>query len=199
MTSLPPIIAILRGISPDEILPVADALVDAGIGAIEVPLNSPDPLTSIGLLARRHGHNILCGAGTVLDIAQVNAVHDAGGGFVVSPDSNIEVIAATRATGMLSFPGFLTPTEAFAAIGAGASALKLFPATTGGMSHFAALREILPVDMAVYAVGGVSSENAGQWRKTGATGVGIGGSLYRPGRDVADIAKRALSIVAAWG
>lgn len=198
MTNLPSIIAILRGITPDDILPVADILVAAGILAIEVPLNSPDPLESISRLAGRHGKNILCGAGTVLSVDQVCAVRAAGGGFVVSPDSNVDVITATKAADMLAFPGFLSPTEAFAAVRAGADALKLFPAATGGVAHVAAMREVLPTDMPIYAVGGVSPENASDWRAAGAYGVGIGGGLYKPGRDLDDIASRAAAMVAAW-
>lgn len=198
MNTLPPIIAILRGITPDEILPVAGMLVDAGIMGIEVPLNSPDALSSIRRLVDAYGDECLCGAGTVLDIEAVRAVAQCGARLIVSPDSNAAVIEATRASGMLSFPGFFTPTEALAAIRHGADALKLFPAVTGGIGHYAAMREILPSTIPVYAVGGISAANAAEWRAAGVHGIGIGGSLYKPGRAIADIGKRAADIVAAW-
>lgn len=199
MTDMPPIIAILRGITAEEIIPVAEVLVNAGIGAIEIPLNSPDPLTSIRKLVESYGETILCGAGTVLDVAQVAAVAATNARLIVSPDSNPAVIAATRDAGMLSFPGCHTPTEAFSALRAGATGLKLYPASTGGIEHMRALRDVLPASTPLYAVGGVSADNAAIWRQAGATGLGVGGGIYKPGREITDIMARAKAIVAAWG
>ena len=201
MTDLPyhsPIVAILRGIRPDEILEVADALYSAGIRAIEVPLNSPDPLESIAKLAKSFGDRCLCGAGTVLRPDQVDAVAQAGGKLIVSPDSNAAVIRRSIELGLVSAPGFATPTEAFAAIAAGAKTLKLFPAAAYGTRYLKALREVLPTDVSVLAVGGVGAAEMKEWLAAGAKGFGIGGELYKPGRPVAEIAERAAALLAAY-
>ena len=201
MTDLPfepPIVAILRGIRPEEIVEVAGALVEAGLRAIEVPLNSPDPLESIARLAKSFGDRCLCGAGTVLRVDQVDAVAQAGGKLIVSPDTNAAVIRRTVELGLVSAPGFATPTEAFTAIAAGAKTLKLFPAAAYGTGYLKALREVLPADVSVLAVGGVVAAEMKDWLAAGAKGFGIGGELYKPGRPVAEIAERAAALLAAY-
>jgi len=193
-----PIVAILRGIRPDEVVEVAGALYDAGLRAIEVPLNSPEPYDSIARLSTKFGEKCLCGAGTVLNAEQVDAVAEAGGRLIVSPDSNPAVIRRALELGMVPAPGFATPTEAFAAIRAGAKVLKLFPAAAYGTGYLKALREVLPKDVSVLAVGGVGAAEMPDWLAAGADGFGIGGGLYKPGRPVAEIAERAAALVAAY-
>ncbi|ULB11635.1 2-dehydro-3-deoxy-6-phosphogalactonate aldolase [Cereibacter azotoformans] len=193
-----PIIAILRGITPAEAEPVAEALVEAGIERIEVPLNSPEGLESVARLVRRLGDRALIGAGTVLSPEDVARVAATGARLVVSPDCNPEVITATRAAGLISIPGVFTPTECFAAIRAGANALKLFPAALLGPAGLEALRAVLPRDLPVFAVGGAGEANLQDWRKAGADGFGIGTALYRPGRSAAEVAERARTLVAAF-
>lgn len=197
MTALP-LIAILRGITPLEAPAIATALLDAGISQIEVPLNSPDPLESIAALARGFGDRALIGAGTVLTLQDVADVADAGGALIVSPNCNVDVIAATKARGMQSWPGVFTPTEAFAALDAGADGLKLFPGSMAGPSGLAAMRAILPKGTKVFAVGGAGPENFGDWIAASADGFGLGSALYKPGLTAAEVGARARTIVDAY-
>lgn len=192
-----PLVAILRGIRPDEAEAIGSALIGAGLSIIEVPLNSPEPLASIERLARRFGNDALIGAGTVLDTTQVQAVREAGGQLVVSPNTDRRVIAATAAAGMVSLAGYFTPSEAFAALESGASGLKLFPAEAASPAVLKAHRAVLPRDVPVFAVGSISPANVGSWRDAGADGFGLGSALYRPGSCPAEVAGRAASFLAA--
>jgi 2-dehydro-3-deoxyphosphogalactonate aldolase len=194
----PPIVAILRGVKPDEILDVAAALVAAGIKGIEVPLNSPDPLESIKKLCDAFGDQALCGAGTVLSPQAVDDVASVGGKLIVTPNTDPEVIARAVALGLTARPGVATPSEAFAAVKAGAKALKLFPAGTFGPGHIKAIKDVLPKDIAVYAVGGVGAANLDVWKAAGVAGIGVGGELYRPGYTAQEVGERAAALVAAW-
>lgn len=192
------IVAILRGVTPDAVEGIAGELLDAGIEIIEVPLNSPEALRSVALLATRFGDRALIGAGTVLTPEDVAAVQAAGGRLVVSPDTNPEVIRATKAAGMRSYPGVMTPSECFAALRAGADGLKLFPGSLIGPAGLKAIRAVLPAGTQVLAVGGAGAENFVQWKAAGADGFGIGTALYRPGDDAATVATRARAIVQAY-
>ncbi|MEL6463600.1 MAG: 2-dehydro-3-deoxy-6-phosphogalactonate aldolase [Pseudomonadota bacterium] len=192
------IIAILRGITPDEAVPVADALVGAGITRIEVPLNSPDPFDSIRKMLAAHGASAMIGAGTVLEVKDVERLHEMGAHMVVSPDANASVIVATKQAGMLSFPGVMTPTECFAALHAGADGLKLFPASLLGVEGLKAIGAVLPTGTKTYAVGGVGAAQFADWFAAGITGFGIGSALYKPGMAVADVTSRAADMVAAY-
>lgn len=192
------IIAILRGIQSDEACAVTDALIEAGITKIEVPLNSPQPFDSIAAMVKHAGDAATIGAGTVLDTASVARLADIGAAMVVSPDCCAEVITATKAAGMLSYPGVMTPTEAFAALRAGADGLKFFPAFKLGIDGFTALKAVLPQDVKTYAVGGAGPNNFAEWQAAGITGFGIGTGIYKPGFTVQDVATRATEIVAAY-
>jgi 2-dehydro-3-deoxyphosphogalactonate aldolase len=193
-----PLVAILRGVTPARIEGVAGALFEAGIRAIEVPLNSPEPFKSIEMLAKMFGARCLTGAGTVLTAGQADQVADAGGKLMVTPNSDPAVIARGVAKGLTVMPGFYTPSEAFAAIAAGAKYLKLFPASTGGIGHLQAMLAVLPKTVPVYAVGGVGAGNMSEWRKAGAAGFGLGSDLFKPDFSDADIAARAQRCVAAF-
>lgn len=197
-----PLVAILRGVAPSEIIAIADAIISAGITRIEVPLNSPEPLASIEMLvqhcADNHDGTILVGAGTVLTPQQVRDVHAAGGRLIVSPNMNADVIRESRQLELVSMPGIVTPTEAFAAIAAGASGLKLFPATQVGIVNMKAMLAVLPQGTELYAVGGIGVDNFAEWRAAGVHGAGLGSSLYTPGLTTEQVGERARSLVAAW-
>lgn len=192
-----PLVAILRGITPDEAEAVGGGLVDAGITLIEVPLNSPDPYDSIARMARHLGDRAMIGAGTVLRPEQVDRVAAAGGRLIVSPNSDPAVIAATVAAGLVSLPGYATPTEAFAALAAGAHGLKLFPADATPPAILKAHRAVLPADVPVLAVGGITPASIAAWRAAGADGFGLGSNLYRPAKPGAAVATDARAFVEA--
>jgi 2-dehydro-3-deoxyphosphogalactonate aldolase len=193
-----PIVAILRGVRTEEIDAIAAGLVAAGIGAIEVPLNSPTPIETIARLCAQFGDQCLCGAGTVLEPSDVESVYAVGGKLIVTPNTEPAVIERAVELGLTAMPGFATATEAFRALRAGAQALKLFPAGTYGPGHLRALRDVLPKNTPLFAVGGVGRSNLNTWFEAGVFGVAMGGELYRPG-DAADvIAERAQALVSAW-
>lgn len=192
------IIAILRGLTPAEAGPVTETLLKAGIDKIEVPLNSPDPLDSIQLMLDIAGSQALIGAGTVLEPEQVAQIADLGAGLIVSPDCNPAVIEATKARGLQSWPGVMTPTEAFQAIRHGATGLKLFPGNLIGPEGLKAMKAVIPAHIPLYAVGGANADNFGEWFQAGADGFGIGTAIYRPGMSVSDIAERARQLVQAY-
>lgn len=192
------IIAILRGITPPETLEVCDALVLAGITMIEVPLNSPEALRSIEDAAKVLEGRALIGAGTVLSRADVDAVADAGGQFVVSPDTNPAVIGATIERGMTSYPGVFSPTDAFTAIRSGATGLKFFPAEVLGPKGIKAMKAVLPSDIPLYAVGGANPDNFTEYFAAGCAGFGLGTYIFKPGMSAADVALRATAAVAAY-
>ena len=191
-----PLIAILRGVTPADAEGTGDAACEGGIRMLEVPLNSPDPLRSIELLAKRFGERALVGAGTVVDPADVARVRDAGGRLVVSPDTNPEVIAATAAAGMVSCPAFFTPSEAFTALRSGATALKLFPAEGAAPAVLKAQLAILPKGVTVLIVGGIKPDNMRRWMDAGATGFGLGSGLYKPGQPPSETLDKARAYVA---
>lgn len=193
-----PIIAILRGVTPPEACDIAGALIEAGIDRIEVPLNSPEPLVSIKAMVEAFGDRALIGAGTVLTVSDVAQVAAVGGKLVVSPNCDPEVIAATKAHGMQSFPGVQTPTEMFAALKAGADGLKIFPAFILGLDGFKAVKAVLPPDSPVYAVGGIGAEDFADWLAAGAAGFGMGTSIYKPGFTPAEVTARARDLVTAY-
>jgi 2-dehydro-3-deoxyphosphogalactonate aldolase len=194
-----PIIAILRGVKPDEVIAVAQAIFDAGVRVIEVPLNSPDPLHSIAKLATHFEGRAIIGAGTVLTVDDVARCKAAGAQIIVSPNMNPDVIRATVAAGMISAPGCLTPTEAFAALDAGAHAVKLFPGELVSAVAVKAMRAVLPRQAIVLVVGGVSADMISDYRKAGANGFGIGGGIYRPGTSAEQAGVNAAAFVTAIG
>ena len=193
-----PLVAILRGLAPEQAPAIGAALVDAGFRILEVPLNSPRPLESIALLADAFGDRCLVGAGTVLAPAQVDEVARAGGRLIVMPHADPAVIAAARAAGLRCIPGVATPTEAFSALQAGADALKLFPAEQLPPPVPKAWRSVLPAGTALLPVGGITPERMAAYRAAGADGFGIGSALYAPGVDAAEVARRAAAFVEAW-
>ncbi|KAE9629393.1 2-dehydro-3-deoxy-6-phosphogalactonate aldolase [Parasedimentitalea maritima] len=192
------IIAILRGIQPHEACAITDVLIEAGITKIEVPLNSPQPLDSIAAMLAHAGDRATIGAGTVLQVEDVAKLAQIGAQMVVSPDCCTDVITATKSAGMLSYPGVLTPTEAFAALRAGADGLKFFPAFKLGIDGLSALKAVLPPEVKTYAVGGAGPDNFADWQGAGITGFGIGTGIYKPGSSAQDVATRAAEIVATF-
>jgi 2-dehydro-3-deoxyphosphogalactonate aldolase len=193
----PPAIAILRGVKPTEVAAIGAALLAAGVRIIEVPLNSPDPFASIALLQGQFGHDALIGAGTVLDAASVDRLAETGAGLLVAPNVDARVIERGLALGLEVLPGFFTASEALAAIEAGARRLKLFPASSATPVYLKAIREVLPGNIGIWAVGGVDAENAADWQAAGAEGVALGGALYRPGIEPDEVGQRAQAVVAA--
>jgi len=196
-TREPKLVAILRGVLPQNVVAIGDILYAAGIRKIEVPLNSPEPFASITALAQRSLPGLTVGAGTVLSLDQVRRTHDAGGRLMVSPNSHGPVIEHAVQLGMEVMPGFATATEAFAAIAAGAKKIKLFPAATYGTKHLQALRAVLPPEVEVYPVGGISAQDIPAWLAAGATGFGFGSELFKPDYSLEDIDKRAKTMVSA--
>ena len=191
-----PLVAIIRGVTPDEVEAIGEALFAGGIRIVEVPLNSPDPLASIRRLAARLKGRALVGAGTVLDEKQVAQVAEAGGRIVVSPSTDAAVIRATVAAGMVSSPGYFTPSEAFEALKAGAHALKLFPAEGASPTVLKAQKAVLPKDVPVLAVGGIQPDTMRPWLDAGAAGFGLGGGVYKPGQSPEDTERKARAYVA---
>ncbi len=192
------IIAILRGVRPNEVLEIATTIADSGITQIEVPMNSPDVFDSIQLLHDELDDHIAIGAGTVTNINQVKVLKDIGIDFIVSPNFDPKVVEATKAARMLSYPGVITPTECFSAINYGADALKFFPATLLGEANLMALKAVLPENIPLYMVGGVEPENFSSWFSAGATGFGIGSGIYRAGDSSENVAKKAKWIVQSY-
>jgi len=190
-----PLVAIIRGVAPNEVEAIGDAIYDGGIRIIEVPLNSPDPLNSIERLAKRFGDRMLVGAGTVVDRVDVARVSDAGGRIIVSPDTNVEVISATASAGLVASPGYFTPSEALAAVRAGATALKLFPAEAASPAVLKAQLAVIPKQVPIMVVGGVKPDSMRPWLDAGATGFGLGGGLYRPGQSPAETLYKARAYV----
>lgn len=193
-----PLVAILRGVAPGDAAAVGDALVEAGFGAIEVPLDRPDALDSIAILAGRFGDEVALGAGTVMDAEDVAQLSAAGGGFVVMPNADPAVIAAAKAAGLQAMPGFATPSEAFVALEAGADALKLFPAQTAPPPVLRAIRTVLPKDVPVLPTGGITPDKLAAYWAAGAGGFGLGRALYRPGASAAEVAAAADAFTTAF-
>lgn len=192
-----PLVAILRGVEPDEVVAIGAALVEAGFRVIEVPLNSPNPLESIRRLARDFGDKALIGAGTVLDPASIQGIAEAGGRLIVMPHAGEAVVRAAKSRGLLAVPGFATPTEAFAMLEAGADALKLFPAEASGPPVLKAMRAVLPKTVPVLPVGGITPEKMPGYLEAGAAGFGLGSALYKPGMNAEEVAGNARRFVEA--
>lgn len=193
-----PLIAILRGLKPDEAVDIGEAIVAAGFRCLEVPLNSPEPLESIRRLRQALDGRALVGAGTVLNVAAAREVAEAGGQLIISPNTNVEVIAESKTLSLLSLPGFFTPSEAFAALNAGADALKLFPAEIAGPKGLKAVRAVLPAETRIYPVGGVDPDSMSAWRSAGASGFGIGSAVFKPGQTPEQVGLQAADFVARW-
>jgi len=194
-----PLVAILRGVKPAEIIEIGAALIDTGFRILEVPLNSPEPLQSIERLARAHGSAALVGAGTVRRAAEVDAIADAGGRLIVMPHADAAVVRRAKERGLLAVPGFFTPAEAFQMIDAGADGLKLFPAEAASPAVLRSLRAVLPKEMPVLPVGGIDAASIPAWLAAGADGFGIGSALYKPGLTAAEVAARGRALMAAAG
>lgn len=192
-----PLVAILRGVKPDEVVAIGEALVDAGFSLIEVPLNSPDPLESISRLANVLRGRAVIGAGTVLNTASVAAVEQAGGILIIAPNADVAVIAEAARRGLIAIPGIATPTEAFAALNAGAAALKLFPAEAFEPAVIKAMRAVLPADVRILPVGGIAPDTMAPWSVCGATGFGLGSALYKPGMTAGQVGANARAFMAA--
>ena len=192
-----PLVAILRGVKPDEVEAIGEMLANAGIAIVEVPLNSPEPLVSIARLQALFGDTMLVGAGTVMSEADVEAVRQAGGHLIVTPHAALDVIRAAKSRGMIACPGFATPTEAFASLAAGADALKLFPAEAASPAVLRAIRAVLPPGTMVLPVGGIDATNMKPWRDAGAAGFGIGSSIYKPGDTPAIVASKARALLSS--
>lgn len=193
-----PLIAILRGVKPEEVVSIGEAVLDAGFTLLEVPLNSPDPLDSVARLAKAFAGRAVVGAGTVLEEQEVDAVQAAGGTMIISPNASIDVIATTARAGLVSLPGIATPSEAFAALRAGATALKLFPAEGASPAVLKAMRAVLPSSVRVFPVGGITADTLSGWLKAGAAGFGLGSALYTPGLTPEQVSIRARQFVAAF-
>jgi len=191
-----PLIAILRGVRPNEVVEIAEALDAAGVGIVEVPMNSPEPVESIRRLVQRFGTRMLIGAGTVMTRAQVEEIDAFGGRLIVMPHADVAVVRAAKEHGLLACPGFATPTEAFAALQAGADGIKLFPAEASSPAVLKSLRAVLPAATPVLPVGGIDSGNMQPWLEAGAAGFGIGSSIYRPGDTPAIVAAKAAKLIA---
>lgn len=192
-----PLIAILRGVRPEEVEAIASALEGEGVAIVEVPLNSPQPMESIALLARGFGERLLIGAGTVMTAAQVAEIGAAGGRLIVTPHADAAIVRAAKQHGLLAVPGCFTPTEALAMLAAGADALKLFPAEAASPAVLRALRAVLPTETMVLPVGGIDPSNMAGWRAAGAAGFGVGSAIYRPGDGAATVAAKARGLVSA--
>ena len=193
-----PLVAILRGVRPEEAADIVSVLIDSGMTAIEIPLNSPDPFRSIEIAVSKAPAGILIGAGTVLTLEDVARLHDVGGRLMVSPNVDPDIIAGARARGMVTMPGVFTPTEALLAARAGASSLKFFPASVLGAAGITAIRAVLPPDLMIAAVGGVSDANFAEYAKAGIIAFGLGSSLYKPGMTAAQVADRAKATIEAY-
>lgn len=193
-----PLVAILRGVKPEEAAAIVDVLIEGGMTAIEIPLNSPDPFRSIEIAVKRAPADVLVGAGTVLTLDDVAKLHEVGGRLMVSPNVDPEIIASARTRGMVTMPGVFTPTEALLATRAEASSLKFFPASVLGAAGITAIRAVLPADMMVAAVGGVSDANFADYTTAGITAFGLGSSLYKPGMSAAQVADRASATIEAY-
>jgi len=193
-----PLVAILRGLRPSEALDIGEVLVEAGFRIVEVPLNSPDPFDSIKLLAQALGKRAIVGAGTVLNVPDVETLHAVGGQICISPNANPDVIRRAKALGLISFPAFFTPTEAFAAIDAGADAIKLFPAELAGTTGLKAMKAVLPKTVPVFPVGGVNPDNMKDFIEAGAAGFGIGSAVFKPGDTPEIVYRKARAFVEGW-
>jgi len=192
-----PIVAILRGVKPDEVEAIVEVLAESKILVVEVPLNSPQAFDSIERLARRFGSHMLVGAGTVMNVEAVQRVAGAGGRLIVTPHADVKVTAQAKASGLFAVPGFLTPTEGFALLNAGADALKLFPAEAVSPAVLNALRAVFPPGTAILAVGGVTPATLASWHRAGAAGFGVGSSIYKPGDTATDVRIKAKALMSA--